>query len=349
MTTRRSCRSGEVPPIGQNVITLRPEPPLNVLAGTEETPNPGANRGLGPARPARPSTPPSGDTFSGEGAVRTGSAVRRGRPLADLGREEPRQTPAAVRAEHDGVGLAVVCRLHDPHRDASIRRHAHRAAGTHTGVGQLLHRAVTSSAASCRERSVRPLPPTSLSLTWSTCTARARPARQGRGEDCRDLARGRVVEGEKDSVEHGLRSGPGPPAACFRNVNAAGTACRGCATPCRLGCMANCLVVQPVAPRAAWAMARDLEPCLRIGTAAWGLQFRLEVTCVAVDGFLCGFAADAARVPGSAGHAIRRGNRTVARNPHPWHDPVLDRFAALVAAGSTRRTRWISAPFREYF
>ncbi len=64
--------------------------------------------------------------------------------------------------------------------------------------------------------------------------------------------------------------------------------------------MANCLVVQPVAPKAAWARARYPNHAFRIGTTAWGLQFRPEVTCVAVDGFLCGFAADAARVPGGA-------------------------------------------------
>ena len=80
---------------------------------------------------------------------------------------------------------------------------------------------VTSSVDSWRERRVTPLPPTSCSLTWSTWTGRARPAGQGGGEDRGDLACGRVVESEEESVEHGLPRSRAAE-ACFRHVNATG-------------------------------------------------------------------------------------------------------------------------------
>ena len=58
-------------------------------------------------------------------------------------------------------------------------------------------------------------------------------------------------------------------------------------------------------PGAAHLAASDRYPnqAFRVGEAAWGLQFHLEVTPAAVDGFLRVFAADAARAPGGArGH-----------------------------------------------
>ena len=57
------------------------------------------------------------------------------------------------------------------------------------------------------------------------------------------------------------------------------------------------------APRPA-ATATPIRPSGSAG-AAWGLQFHLEVTQEAVDGFLDAFAADAARAPGGS-EAIRR-------------------------------------------
>jgi GMP synthase-like glutamine amidotransferase len=69
----------------------------------------------------------------------------------------------------------------------------------------------------------------------------------------------------------------------------------------------------------------------RVGGAAWGLQFHLEVTQDAVDGFLQAFSADAARAEGG-GEAIRRATPSALAALAPWRDLVLDRFAALVSA-----------------
>jgi GMP synthase-like glutamine amidotransferase len=68
----------------------------------------------------------------------------------------------------------------------------------------------------------------------------------------------------------------------------------------------------------------------RVGNA-WGLQFHLEVTPDAVDGFLQAFAADVACSPGGS-EAIRRASPSALGALAPWRDLVFDRFAALVSA-----------------
>ncbi len=87
--------------------------------------------------------------------------------------------------------------------------------------------------------------------------------------------------------------------------------------------------------RAAHLAASDRYPnqAFRVGEAAWGLQFHLEVTPAAVDSFLRVFAADAAGAPGGA-LAIRSATTSSLETLSPWRDLVFDRFAALVAAGT---------------
>lgn len=83
----------------------------------------------------------------------------------------------------------------------------------------------------------------------------------------------------------------------------------------------------------------------RVGDAAWGLQFHLEVTREAVDGFLRAFASDAASTVGGA-ETIRRASPSALAALTPWRDLVFDRFAALVsghtgaAAGDGSRHRF---------
>ncbi len=77
--------------------------------------------------------------------------------------------------------------------------------------------------------------------------------------------------------------------------------------------------------------ARYPNQAFRVGEAAWGLQFHLEVTPAAVDGLLRDFAADAARIPGGA-PAIRRATIPSLAALSPWRDLVFDRFAARVTA-----------------
>jgi GMP synthase-like glutamine amidotransferase len=69
----------------------------------------------------------------------------------------------------------------------------------------------------------------------------------------------------------------------------------------------------------------------RIGDVAWGLQFHLEVTAAAVDGFLTAFGSEAASAPGGAA-AIRAATPTAVRALAPARDLVCGRFADLVAA-----------------
>jgi GMP synthase-like glutamine amidotransferase len=72
----------------------------------------------------------------------------------------------------------------------------------------------------------------------------------------------------------------------------------------------------------------------RLGDAAWGLQFHLEVTAAAVDGFLAAFGADAEGLPGGA-EAIRSATADALGALATWRDVVGDRFAARVAARVT--------------
>jgi GMP synthase-like glutamine amidotransferase len=73
----------------------------------------------------------------------------------------------------------------------------------------------------------------------------------------------------------------------------------------------------------------------RIGTSAWGLQFHLEVTESAVDGFLTAFPADAARVTGGV-DAIRNATPSAIAALAGSRDTVVGRFARLVAAQAKR-------------
>lgn len=73
----------------------------------------------------------------------------------------------------------------------------------------------------------------------------------------------------------------------------------------------------------------------RIGDVAWGVQFHLEVTAEAVDGFLRAFGADTAAVPGGA-EAVRAATAGALAELGPTRDLVCTRFAGLVAARVTR-------------
>ena len=72
----------------------------------------------------------------------------------------------------------------------------------------------------------------------------------------------------------------------------------------------------------------------RIGDVAWGVQFHLEVTAEAVDGFLRAFAAEAASVPGRA-EAVRAATPAALSALATARDLVCSRFAGLVAARVT--------------
>jgi hypothetical protein len=61
------------------------------------------------------------------------------------------------------------------------------------------------------------------------------------------------------------------------------------------------------------------------------VQFHLEVTAEAVDGFLHAFAADTADVPGGA-EAIRAATPAAVQSVATARDLVCGRFAGLVAA-----------------
>ncbi len=75
--------------------------------------------------------------------------------------------------------------------------------------------------------------------------------------------------------------------------------------------------------------------CFRIGEAAWGMQFHLEVTGPAVEGFLVAFAADADAVEGGPG-AVRAATPDAIERLAPWSGLVFDRFTGLVAAHAGR-------------
>lgn len=69
----------------------------------------------------------------------------------------------------------------------------------------------------------------------------------------------------------------------------------------------------------------------RIGDAAWGLQFHLEVTETAVRHFTATFAEEAALAPGGAARIVAdTPDALAALAPH--RREILRRFAALVAA-----------------
>jgi GMP synthase-like glutamine amidotransferase len=69
----------------------------------------------------------------------------------------------------------------------------------------------------------------------------------------------------------------------------------------------------------------------RLGAAAWGLQFHLEVTAPAVDGFLTAFGADAEHTDGGPA-AIRAATPKALASLAGARSLVVQRFADLVAA-----------------
>jgi GMP synthase-like glutamine amidotransferase len=73
----------------------------------------------------------------------------------------------------------------------------------------------------------------------------------------------------------------------------------------------------------------------RVGDSAWGVQFHLEVTGAAVDGFLSAFGADAERAPGGP-ERIRAATEPTLAALAPHREAVLARFAGLVAARAGR-------------
>lgn len=65
----------------------------------------------------------------------------------------------------------------------------------------------------------------------------------------------------------------------------------------------------------------------RLGESAWGLQFHVEITRSAVESFAAAFPEEAVLAPGLLADADPRSDRVSAAGR-----PILDRFAALVAA-----------------
>jgi GMP synthase-like glutamine amidotransferase len=93
----------------------------------------------------------------------------------------------------------------------------------------------------------------------------------------------------------------------------------------------------PPAGRALISSTNTNHPnqAFRIGDVAWGVQFHLEVTAEAVDGFLHAFAPDTAAVPGGAA-AIRATTPGALAALAPARDLVCTRFAGLVTARVSR-------------
>ena len=67
----------------------------------------------------------------------------------------------------------------------------------------------------------------------------------------------------------------------------------------------------------------------RLGATTWGLQFHLEVTAEAVDGFVAAFPAEASQADGG-GTAIRSATASALSRLEAARDLVLGRFASLV-------------------
>jgi len=87
----------------------------------------------------------------------------------------------------------------------------------------------------------------------------------------------------------------------------------------------------PAGGRRLMGNERYANQAFRIGEAAWGVQFHLEVDDAAVDGFLRAFAAEAAAVPGGPDE-IRAATAGALEQLAAPSALVLGRFAALVAA-----------------
>jgi GMP synthase-like glutamine amidotransferase len=87
-------------------------------------------------------------------------------------------------------------------------------------------------------------------------------------------------------------------------------------------------------PRGSIALAKSAlydEQAFRVGEAAWGLQFHLEVDERAVESFCGTFAADALAARTTPGE-IRAASPASLDALLPQRDKVLERFAGLVVA-----------------
>lgn len=73
---------------------------------------------------------------------------------------------------------------------------------------------------------------------------------------------------------------------------------------------------------------RYAHQAVRVGAAAWGLQFHLEVDDAAVRRFVAAFPEDAAMADGG-GEAILAGSASALEQLAPARRAVLSRFAAL--------------------
>jgi GMP synthase-like glutamine amidotransferase len=79
------------------------------------------------------------------------------------------------------------------------------------------------------------------------------------------------------------------------------------------------------------ANAAYANQAFRVGSAAWGLQFHIEVDAEAVAGFLDAFGADADAVAGRS-EQIRAETPAALARLAPFRQILLGRFAQLVAA-----------------
>jgi GMP synthase-like glutamine amidotransferase len=86
-------------------------------------------------------------------------------------------------------------------------------------------------------------------------------------------------------------------------------------------------------PGAAHLAGNSIYPnqAFRIGNAAWGVQFHLEVTAQGVEDFLTAFASDLTDLAGGP-EAIRHDTPLGLEGLAPSRDLIFSRFAALMAA-----------------
>jgi hypothetical protein len=91
----------------------------------------------------------------------------------------------------------------------------------------------------------------------------------------------------------------------------------------------------PPAAQALMSNVHYANQAFRIGRSAWGVQFHLEVTPEAVEGFLNEFSKEAAGAPGGI-EGIRAATPEALRALRASRDRVLARFARLVAAPVSR-------------
>lgn len=76
--------------------------------------------------------------------------------------------------------------------------------------------------------------------------------------------------------------------------------------------------------------SRYPNQAFRIGPAAWGLQFHLEVDAAAVERFIAAFPGDAEAAPGGA-EAIRAATPSALEQLEEPRNRILGRFAEIVA------------------